>query len=387
MKKKLLLIALALVAAAVIWHIIVPPHTDSVWIGNNITANFAEIDEPVAKMPNLSEIYIDASGSMKPYFHNGTEMINSISEIKNLNINGTKVFLIGNPLPYNGLIINIIASINAAPGQSTTTFDGFFKAQAAKIDTVNTLVYLVTDGIMSLGTTGDIAKALTEFRGRITDALSGHPNLAAAVFRYIGDFNGFYYDKHDRPIHFNGDRPYFIIALGQKEAIKWLQEQPAEKLNGPETLFLGLHDFKGHTKSHLALGDSIAYPLQNMGEPVNLTLDLPDCLAYLDATQAILENKGNKLSVPVTKAGNTFKATIGKNIVLLPEPSDGSIKITLSVRNEIPSTWTHQWNCDADAESPANPTTFGLKALISGMAEAMEPDSLLLKADFIYKPK
>ena len=200
MKKKLLLIALALVAAVAIWRIIAPPSTDSVWIGNNITANFAEIDEPVAKMPNLAEIYIDASGSMKPYFHNGTEMINSISEIKNLNIDGTKVYLIGNPVPYNGLITNIISSINASPSNATTTFDDFFKAQAAKIDTVNTLVYLVTDGIMSLGKTGDIAKALTDFRGRITAALSGHSNLAVAVFRYIGDFNGKYFDKNDSPI-------------------------------------------------------------------------------------------------------------------------------------------------------------------------------------------
>lgn len=387
MKKKLLLISLALVAAVAIWriffhHIALP----KVWIDNNITANFVDIHEPEAKMPNLAEIYIDASGSMKPYFHDGTEMINSISEIKNLNINGTKVYLIGNPVPYNGLITKIIERINAAPGQSTTTFDGFFKAQADKIDTVNTLVYLVTDGIMSLGNTGNITQALTEFQGRITDALSGHPNLAAAVFRYIGDFNGLYYDKHDHPIHFNGDRPYFIIALGQKEAIKWLQQQPTEKLNGPETLFLGLHDFKGHTKSHLALGDSIAFPVEKMGEPVNLTLDLPPCLYHLDAALAKLENKGKKLSVPVTKEEHTFKATIGKDIVLLPE-SDGRIRITMSVPNGVPDNWLLQWNCDAANENPASPTTFGLKTLITGMADALEPDAVLLKADFIYKPK
>lgn len=386
MKKKFIWGAAMLVAAVAIYYIIKPPKT-KVWIGNNIEANFADIHEPKAKQPDSSEIYIDASGSMKPYFHNGTEMINSISEIKNLNIDGTKVYLIGNPVPYNGLITNIISSINASPSNATTTFDDFFKAQAAKIDTVNTLVYLVTDGIMSLGRTGNIAQALTDFRGRITAALSGHSNLAAAVFRYIGDFNGSYYDKNDSPIRFNGDRPYFIIALGQKEAIKWLQQQPPEKLNGPERLLLGLHDFKGHSKSHLALGDPPeVFPLEKMGEPVNLTLDLPPCLEHLDASQAKLENKGNKLSVPVTKVGKSFKATINKDIVLLPEP-DGSIKITMTVPNCVPENWLLQWNCDADDENPASPTTFGLKTLINGMFNALEPDPGLLKADFIYKPK
>lgn len=393
MKKKLLLSALVLGAAVAIGYLLKPSTEEvlgKVWRNNNIVANFADINEPEAKQPDSSEIYIDASGSMKPYFHNGTEMINSISEIKNLNIDGTKVYLIGNPVPYNGLITNIISSINASPSNATTTFDDFFKAQAAKIDTVNTLVYLVTDGIMSLGKTGDIAKALTDFRGRITAALSGHSNLAVAVFRYIGDFNGKYFDKNDSPIRFNGDRPYFIIALGQKEAIKWLQQQPPEKLNGPERLFLGLHDFKGHYKSHLALEDpkdpTKVFPLEKMGEPVNLTLDLPPCLEHLDASQAKLENKGNKLSVTITKEGKSFKATIGKDIVLLPE-QDGNIKITMTFPNSVPENWLLQWNCDADNENPASPTTFGLKTLISAMFNALEPDSELLKADFIYKPK
>lgn len=71
----------------------------NVWVGNNVSASFQEgvISESKSDCPNLAEIFIDASGSMKPYFKaNETSLVNTLSEINNLNVEGTKIYFLGN---------------------------------------------------------------------------------------------------------------------------------------------------------------------------------------------------------------------------------------------------------------------------------------------------
>ena len=93
------------------------PRTD-VWVDNRISASFetSTINETVGEMPATAELHIDASGSMKPYFRaEGAGMINTLSEIVNLNESGTSIYFLDNKKKYTGLVRDILGDINKQP--------------------------------------------------------------------------------------------------------------------------------------------------------------------------------------------------------------------------------------------------------------------------------
>ena len=366
------------------------------WKDNMVSASYKTISEPVDSMPGTATIYLDASGSMKPYFSKGANLITTVSEIQNLNTAGTQIFFLDNAKPYKGLVMNIIGDVSKQPNLSATSFHEFFKDAACRIDTVNTLVYLVTDGIMSVGSAGDTKDALAELRGKIENALKGHTDLAAAIFRYEGEFKGNYWNSRNVcltpatcPLLKNEiKRPYYVIALGKKGAMRWLQTQTA-KLNAPQgTFFMGVHDLTGHGKAVLAQGDDAK--LESMGKEVTLILDLSECMNGVDAAKVKVMHKGAALPVTVTKeeaAGGNPRliAVIPTNVPTTPA-GDGKVKVTFLVPNEVPAEWTGTWNAEDDTNGPDEKTTFGLATLVTGMFNALEgADVPFLQADFIYK--
>lgn len=356
------------------------------WTDNEISASYPEnmISESVGSMPSTAEVYIDASGSMKPYFNaDGVNMINTVSEFVNQNVEGTSIYFLGNDRPYSGLVKDILGDIKNQPNSQTSTFHDFFAEKASKLDTVNTMVYLVTDGIMSVdkGT----AKALVALRGKIESALKGHDNLAMAVFRYKGGYKGDYWDC-DGGVHSVKEeisRPYYIIAMGSKESMRWLRSVSPEKLNNPEKrLFLGVHDLAGHKKPVLALGDSAK--IKDVNKDVKLILELPQCLKDIDANLVKLYNNEQKLPIKVEKLeGNRLAASIPVTTPLRAG-TNKLITITMSEPNKLPIEWTEGWNTTDDSDGPDETTTFGLKELVSGMFNALETDDVLFSADFKY---
>ncbi len=363
------------------------PRTD-VWVDNRISASFetSTINETVGEMPATAELHIDASGSMKPYFRaEGAGMINTLSEIVNLNESGTSIYFLDNKKKYTGLVRDILGDINKQPNSSNTLFHDFFESAACKIDTTNTIIYLVTDGIMSIhDTSKDMSDALVELRGKIENSLKNHSNLAGAVFRYVGGYKGTYWNSKSNGITLKEqiDRPYYIIALGNKETMRWLETIPVSKLNNPDRLFMGIHDLDGHKKATLALGENAK--IQNLSDSVTLILDLPECLHNVDVTKAELTNNGRRLSVGVIKEESRLKAVIPTTIPLRPE-SDGRIKIELSIPNIVPNRWISEWNCDNDIAGPDSTSTFGLGTLVTGMFNGLEKDSDFLSVVFTYK--
>lgn len=393
MNRKTILIAIvAVIAVFIAYKLISKPTTEKgVWVDNKISASYQNgaINEPIGEKPSEAEIFIDASGSMKPYFRaDGTNMINTISEIVNLNQNGTQIFFLDNPKPYKGLVKNIITDVNNQPNASYTSFHDFFRKAACKIDTVNTLIYLVTDGIMSVDN-GDMSQAMVQLRGKITNALQNHENLAGAVFRYVGDYKGDYWNSKNQRLTQKEcpklkeqiQRPYYVIVLGRKEAIRWLQTVSLADLNNPIEYFMGIHDYKGHGNTTLAYGDSAK--IQDMNTDVSLILELPSCLKDIDVSKVKVMNGDNVLPVPVAKEGMKLTAIIPPTQALRPE-TDGRIKVTFFANNEIPSDWIVTWDTDDDSNGPDETTTYGLKYLITGMFNGLEGTQKMLNANFIY---
>lgn len=390
MRKNIVFAIVSIIVIVVVINLLrgCPPPPDDVWVGNRISASFeaSTINETVGEMPVTAELHIDASGSMKPYFRaEGAGMINTLSEIVNLNESGTSIYFLDNQNKYTGLVRDILGDINNQPNSSNTLFHDFFESAACKIDTTNTIVYLVTDGIMSIhDTSKDMSDALVELRGKIENSLKNHSNLAGAVFRYVGGYKGTYWNSRSNRITLQEqiDRPYYIIALGNKETMRWLESIPVTKLNNPDRLFMGIHDLNGHKKATLALGENAK--IQNLSDSVTLILDLPECLHNVDVTKAKLTNNGRRLSVGVIKEESRLKAVIPTTIPLRPE-SDGRIKIELSIPNIVPNRWISEWNCDNDIAGPDSTSTFGLGTLVTGMFNGLEKDSDFLSVVFTYK--
>ena len=395
MSKRTILIAIvSVIAVYAIYKLITgsPNGQKDLWVDNKVSASYQKdaIKEPIGEMPSGAEIYIDASGSMKPYFRaNGTSMINTISEIVNLNPDGTKIFFLDNKKQYTGLVKDIITDVNNQPNESVTTFHDFFKRAACRIDTVNTLIYLVTDGIMSVDK-GETSQALVQLRGKITNALSGHEKLAGAIFRYIGEYKGNYWNSINQKLTPKEcpllkeqiERPYFVIVLGQKEVIRKLQTVPVSQLNNPQTYFMGVHDYKGHGASTLALGDSVK--LQDMNSAVSLILDLPPCLANIEPSKVKVMDGNNELPINLTKDGKRLVANIPPE--KLPRPdNNGIIKVTFLSKKEIPSDWTSGRNTDDHKKGPDEMRTYHLKYLILGMFNGLEGDHDMLRAEFKFK--
>lgn len=360
---------------------------------NKVFAFYKEgvINEPKGAVPPKAEVFIDASGSMKPYFRaNGADMINTVSEIVNLNQSGTQIYFLGNPKPYKGLVKDIITDVNDQPKLSSVSFHDFFAKAACKIDTVNTLIYLVTDGIMSVGN-GDMSQAVVELRGKITNALKNHDNLAGAIFRYVGGYNGDYWNSKNIRLTPKGcpmlkvqiKRPYYVIVLGRKNAIRWLQTVATSDLNNSQEYFMGTHDYKGHENVSLLYGDNAI--IQDMHSDVSLILELPPCLKDIDASKVKVMNDGKELSsISVKKDGMNLTANVPFTQPLRSDV-DGRIRITFLMNNEIPSTWTSTWHTDNDIAGPDETTTYGLKYLITGMFNGLERGQEVLKVDFVYK--
>lgn len=359
----------------------------SIWVNNVVSAGFSDgtINEKIGKTPSCAEIYIDASGSMKPYFNsNEADMVNTVSEILNLNTSHTDIYFLNNPIKYNGLICDILGDIKKQPNLSTTSFHQFFEEAVNKIDTTDCIIYLVTDGIMSVN--GNMSKALVELRGKIKESLSGHENIAGAILRYIGEYNGSYWDyKNIRHDGLSMKRPYYIIALGKKESIRWLQTKSDDILNHPEDkFFIGVHDFNGHMKANLALGDNTA--IENMNKSVQLILDLPTCLYDINEKEVVLTNLGNKLPIEVKKNGYRLEATIDINQPVAPD-SDGRIRIRLTAPYNMPTSWVNKWNSEDDLNGPDETTTYGLGTLVRGIFDGLEPETNLIETEFVYKLK
>lgn len=354
---------------------------------NTIYAGPGQVDETAAR-PASAEIIIDASVSMKPYFNAADPgIIQSVSALRDVVGVNTPVFFQGNPKPFTGLMVNIAKSVNAQANKSTSTFEQYFSKAAARIDTCDVMMCLVTDGIMSLGSGVDTKAALRELRGRIAASLSGHSNLAAAVLRYTGGYQGNYWNSlnHSKPTAKGGiQRPYFIIVLGQKPALRWLAAQPLTELNNPTELFFGIQDIEGYNRTSQR---SKVLPKANPTAELKLNVKLPAGLAEVDPSTIIFTNNGRVLPLNPEVTNGVLKVTVPTNVRLSQAKSgDKTVTVNVTIPKNIDNRWTTAWSTDNDTEDydAASGNTFGLAALIEGMEKALQPETEIMNINLSY---
>lgn len=369
------------------------------WPDNKIVTQYQGVEVVKAEKPEKARIYIDASGSMKPYFKSDdASMVNTVSELLNIDPDNTEIFFLDSPRAFKGLVKNIVADVNKQPNESSTAFHQFFKNAVKEADHDDAVVYLVTDGIMSVGRNTNMA--LAQLRGQIASALQAKPDgedddhdgMAAAIFRYTGGYNGDYWDQNNSKTGpYTQQRPYYVIAVGEDENIQWLKEQKPAKLNNPQAaLYFGLRDFE-----HLAAGADLASPDKvksvKLNKPVSVVVELPagleDVTPEFVADNGTVTNRGNRLSPKVRKEANRLMFEIPPTEALQTE-GDGSVKIEMTLPNVTPVQWAGEFNTDDDTAGPDETTTFGLRHLVDGMRQGLEPDrDTLLKTTIVYRRK
>lgn len=394
MNKKMLL---AIVAVAIlVWGFWPHSHDDDVWTENKLSASYQEGDiVETQEEPIRQQVYLDVTGSMKPYYARDTRtsVVNSLSAIFGLiHRDSTQVFFLGSDRRYSGFANDILQTAYENNDRNTlrvTNFDKMFELAVANVrNNPGTIVYLLTDGIQSLNKPAySMAEYLNELRGTIKSSFRNKKYIACAIFRYIGDFNGTYIncqEEHIADQHMQ--RPFYIIAIGQKENIRWLSNLGNDKMNKPDgTLFLGIHDFNGHKKAHMSKRDSTH--LETQGGDVTLILELSNCMVNeIKPERCNVEGVANPSLVSKSKNSNKLEIRLPSSCGTHADNTSGLVKVSISMPYEIPDTWLNEWNTDDDTSGPDSIKTFGLSSLIKGIADGIQPDSVYFHTTFKYLP-
>ena len=397
MKKKIILLGIVIIALIALFY---NKTKDPIIPNNTIHAIIDSIDEKDNKA-KMAIINIDASGSMKGYFI--SDRPDFSGQLANLAgfFDKKEVYFIGNSQPYKGMITDIISDLRSQPNRSVTDFDKLLADMCHKVKS-GKVVFLVTDGIMSVGKTTQ--KALKELGYAVRDSLKNFP-VAVAIFKFESEFKsdikknvGYWTCKEIyKPINVSR-RPYYAIAVGTKEDIRALMDN---KLGAKEEIYFGIHDHQGHsTNSQAEDKDS---QLQVSDDPVILNATLPQCLSKLgkhffeENTEVYLNDDklvppsayGNKVIDEAGDINLVISQDAAKGQPLVADPMTGYVKFTVKVRNDIPKEWTILNSDDdsyIDTDIEQQQKTYGLLTLIKGIKDALDPDDYILELQFIFKP-
>ena len=398
-KKVLMIIA---IVAALVW-LLWPKTTceiDGVWTENKLSASYPKdvIDElPVEPIHQL--VYIDVTGSMTPYYVKGkrTNVVNAMSALLTLiPRDSIHVRFLGGNEVHSGFANDILQKAYDKKNikddkekiSRVTNFDMMFKMAVDSVTkTPGTVVYLITDGIQSLNKrSNSMADYLNELRGSIKSSLNSASDIACGIFRYIGDFNGTFINCREISMdNQHLQRPFYIIAFGDKRRIRWLANQNDEKLGSPQgKLFIGTHDFVGHKKAVLSKPDSTH--LEKPGEDVTLILNLPPCMVK-EITPSECQITGvadpSKVTKKITSEGLEIKLPSACGIHSDPL---GFVSIGVSMPNKIFGEWFTTWTTNDDTLGPDSVSTFGLSSLVNGIVDGLQPDSVYFQTTFKYIP-
>jgi len=399
MNKKLLIVSVIVIAGVVALYLLFrrKPSGD-VWVGNVVSASYPEgvVNESYSQ-PTRQLIYIDVTGSMTPYYvkDKRNSVVDALSAVLTLiDRDSCRVRFLNDSQVvkkrYANDILQRAYNNNDNRLKQVTAFENMFKDAVDSVsNTPGTIVYLITDGILSLNKKdNNMEYYLNELKSQITKSLSqGCSNVACGIYRYLGDFNGTYINCLEKTVmNQRLQRPFYIIAFGNKEQIRWLARQQNDKLGNPKgKLFIGTHDFKGHTQA--VLSNPPIRHLEKPGEAVTLVLSLPECMKNeIDITKCRVTGVANPYKVEKEISNGNLNIILPQDCGFCIDTS-GLVTIDVSMPNEITGEWTKEWSTDNDTLGPDSISTFGLASLINGIVAGLQPDSVFFKTTFQYRLK
>ncbi len=198
---------------------------------DNATANDNEINSTqILPKPTLN-VYIENSASMYGYVKGVTSfeqaVYNYLCDVKIRNIaDSLNLFYINSKLiPQGSDISDFIEKLEPTTFKqkggnlSTTDISNLLKTVFDKSGE-NEVSVLVSDFIFSPGKK-DAEQYLVNqqigIKSSVATFLNSNPNHGVIIYQLSSNFDGYFYDKFDKPYKFNGNRPYYIWIVGDKQ--------------------------------------------------------------------------------------------------------------------------------------------------------------------------
>lgn len=406
MKRVLLILSYLLGASSVLCSAQPPIPTTQESLSTN---------NPIHHIAPTIKVYIENSGSMYGYVKGATEFENAVysflSDIQlaelgdkngisnEMELNYINSQLIRRPADLQAYIKALEpTNFQMLGGNLGTTDLASIIGRILSRNTRNDIAVFVSDCIFSPGRTNNadefIKAQSIEVKRHFVEKKKSEPDFSVVVLRLLSQFNGTYYNKHDDPSIYNGQRPFFIWLMGDSSLLKRiLQEVKLSEIKGSGVHNIYMASSTNQRISYAILPASIGRytfaPQSPKTSITNTRLDNknPSCRLLvsvgvdfshlllpdeylLDPNNYTVSNKAYSIEIVKNSNSNLNYTHIIKLKLAQPTISRGALTIT--VNNNLP-TWVAEHSDSIGLninDDGAELKTYGLAPLMEGVFDA-----------------
>lgn len=354
--------------------------------------------EIAEQQPFNVKLFIENSGSMDGYIDGSPDFKNALhsymSDIQlsgiaaniSLNFINSQIINKGSDITKFFTGLNSSAAFRNGGGVRKSTDISVVVQKVLENCNANDVAIIVSDFIFSPGKGKDAAQYLVQqqitLKSIFADYLHKCPQTGVMFLQLNSKFSGTYYNREDAKTQLkNVERPFYMLIVGNKNALKSLREKVPEtdiKGSGVKNYFITENNFptpdyaiqhgsgnfeRSRTNTKHAISNA------KKGRDGNLTFNLS-----VDFTKSLLDENyllsadnyqlsDKQFSLSVEKNGGKFVLKFSSSVVK---------KTTLSVKllKKIPK-WIDVFDDEEGLDINAAPNkTYGLKTIIGGIAEA-----------------
>jgi hypothetical protein len=279
----------------------------------------------------------------------------------------------------------------------------------------DTLAILLTDGIISS------SARKTNISGNFTDIDKGNivadiqksvkgSGKAISLYRFIGNYKGIYYNKANNGIKYDGQRPFYILVLGDPENVRYFDQRAREgKIHDIYTRASALHFATAPTNMKMqielsqdagadyASGDDFTRVESTFNytytgrQALRIVATLPKWVTenygidVIKHQSKVLIN-GKELQTEINLEDNVISFDLSEKVV--NERNEEGLKYTIEYQlvDPVVGAWSH-YSTNDDTQ-PDNSTTYLLQDFVEAIHKGLCGDSnLLLKSSLTITPQ
>lgn len=412
MKQKASLIVGIVALVAIIWSLIKPTPQPPPHGKLPETCSVLKSDTAGTSLKNYQvDFYMENSASMDGYVNGNTEFKDVLGKMivsSHHACKGTDFYFVNSQVyKANESAIDFIQMLNPANikvgNVGSTDVNQIFR-NILKGTRKNVISVLFSDCIYSVT---DVNSQLDNAKNATTDAfltaLAKAPSLATIILQFVSSFDGYYYDRNDKPFVCKSQRPFYVVITGNRNALKSLYT------DFKVDYLPGLRNKCFLTSESWTLDGNNSCTI--ISDYTNARR-IKTCKNYLDIEKISLDRSGNTLQFAVgvdfagifvddayildkdnyqTEPGSykvtgVCKASLSATGDFPSKPSkpyaitlsvpDGSFapKITLSLKKGIPA-WVRKANVKDDSGFVPSPTqSFAIQKMVEGISAAYSED-------------
>lgn len=376
------------------------------------TCKILKKNEGIASLKKYHvNFYMENSASMDGYVNGNTEFKDVLGQMivsSHHCCEGTEFYFVNNQVyKVNESAIGFIQMLtpsNIKVGNVGSTDVNQIFRNILSGTKKNSISVLFSDCIYSVT---DVNSQLDNAKNATTDAfltaLSKDTTLATVILQFVSKFDGFYYDRNDKPYVCKSPRPFYVVITGNRNALMSLcSDFKIDKLPGLKNkCFLSseswtLDELNSCTISSDYTNARRIKPLKNYLDIDEISLDkgsnvlqfsmgvdyagiFVDETYVLDKNNYMVEPNTYKV-VGVAKASSSsigdFMNQPSKPYAIILNVPYGSFAptITLSLKKNIPS-WVQKANVQDDAGYvPVSNQSFAIQKVVEGISAAYSTD-------------